>query len=32
VASQCALDPVDIVYAWVLITECRTVLAETMSG
>ena len=26
------LDPVVIVYAWVLITESRSVLAETTSG
>jgi len=32
VAWQCAFDSVGIIYAWVLITESRTVLAETMSG
>jgi len=31
-ASYCALDSVVIVYAWVLITESGSVLAETMSG
>jgi len=30
--SYIDFDPVGIIYAWVLITESRTVLAETMSG
>jgi len=27
-----AFDPVEIIYAWVLLTKSRTVLAEAMSG